>query len=262
MGESKKAILGLIAIFSAVGAFIVWKNGAGPGVPASVVLPLRIAFPLVFLASGAPLLWAFTRKDIEPDIIRQIAGRPFERDGLCFCIIPRAYDGVMCLNIVFQNQYASACDARVVVSPPLKSFSLGGRQFPAVAVDIQCDGGAVGVVRTAFGVPAKFQGRRILFEVAAATKYRGGRGQLLRFRNGMRVGKANSSGLGAAVVAAAVVTAMSAGSVLHSTPASIAIDLAQPVSEETPQQDPVARTLWRPGDSADNVAAQLQQALT
>ena len=54
-------------------------------------------------------------------------------------------------------------------------------------------------LRFAFPIPAKYQGKRMAFDVGADTKYHAHRGKLLRHREGIRVGSISELGQGHAL---------------------------------------------------------------
>jgi len=256
MGESTKALLGAFIFLAGFGILIVWFAVGIPSTP--IVWGLRIGLPIAVAVCGALLFWASRREDLAPDFLRQILGKPFERDGMCFSIIPLARNGTCYLNIVFQNQYASSCKFRVVVSPPAKSL-LGKHFFAGVALDIECDGGAVGIARAPIGIPAQYQGRKTGFEVAAATKYLEGRGELLRFRNGLRAGKADTSGLGSLTTTFCL---LALGHVHVTRPATVKFTPPVGVAEEVlPSQESTVEILWKPGDAVEHVADSLRDIL-
>lgn len=137
----------------------------------------------------------------------------------------------------------------------------GKRQFEGVAINMPIEGGAVGVARAPIGIPAKFQGRRIIFDVAAATRYPQGKGSLLRFRNGLRVGGIggiNGSGTGEIAV---TIAALAAGGIAISRPTHITCTAPQGVAEATPAElAPTMEVWWKPGDSADGMEEKLRSA--
>jgi hypothetical protein len=57
-----------------------------------------------------------------------------------------------------------------------------------VAVGISCDAAAFGKASIWWPVPEEAQGKEVSIDVAASVKYPTGRGRLLRFRDGLRVG--------------------------------------------------------------------------
>jgi hypothetical protein len=252
MGESLKATLGGVIFLGLIGAFIVW---AGKGIPLTpLVWSLRFLLPLLVFASAAALIWAARRPDRAPDFIRRFFRRPFERNGGCFYILPSVRDGICYLNVAFQNQYEKPCHLRVVAQSPIEPIG--------IAIDIPCAGGAFGLIRVPIAVPAKLQGKSVSFNVSAATNYSSGKGQLLRFKNGMRVGQANSSGLGTAAVTLGLLTVgvLAVGS---SHPASATLPLPTSVAESLPPNlQPDLQTLWTPGNAKDVTIDDVQRALT
>lgn len=257
MGESAKALLGAFILLGSIGALMIWVAVCVPSTP--LVWTLRLGLPVVVIAAAAILLRAKRRKDLAPDFLRSLMGKPFERDGMCFSILPALRNGTYFLNILFQNQYSAPCIFRVVIALPDKSFLLGKHRFPGVALDIACGGGALGLVSAPIGIPAKYQGRSTKFELAAATAYPTGKGKLLRFRNGLRVGKADASGLGSL---STTVGLLAIGVVRWTKPATISlappIGAAEAVDQTT---KPSVQILWRPGEPREKVTNNLHRAL-
>jgi hypothetical protein len=256
MSESAKALLGGFIFLAAFGIFFIWFAA---GIPSNAIIwTLRIGLPIAVLAAITLLAREQFRKDRAPDFLRLHFGKPFERDGVCFFIRPIAYCGIAYLDVMFQNQYASACTFRVVIAPPVKSFRVSKRPFDGVGMDIGCDGGAFGIARAAIAIPAAFQGKRIKLEVAAATKYSQGKGQLLRFRNGLRASKADTSGLGGAALTVAL---LMVGHVHYRKPASITCTLPTGVAETLPPGiQPAISVVWKPGDPTEDFQQRFNNA--
>jgi hypothetical protein len=257
MSESLKASLGgLIFLAVLADAFVWFAHGIPPTPP---VWGLRIGLLLVIIGSAALLIRAARRADLAPDFLRQFLGAPFERDGFCFSVTINVQDGLCYFNIVFQNQYERACDGRVIIQAPVKSFSFNRRAFQGVALDIQCEGGALGVARMPLPIPARFQGRKMRFDVSGATRYPAGSGKLLRFKNGLRVGKADASGLG---TAAAAIGLAAVGVISVKRPAGITFPLPTGVAEDGADSiEPTVETVWKPGDPTEDVRERLRQAI-
>ena len=188
MGQSVKAILQLTLIVGAVVGLCAWVISDRPD---DAVWVTRFAAPAVALVAGFILFRAATRKDLAPDMLRDQFGSYFERDGLCFAPVVAVAEGRCFFNAYFQNRYSGACAAELIFQPG-KKF-IGRHNVPTVAFEVDCPGGAFGVVRIPYPVPGEYQGRQVSFDVVARTRYPAGAGKLLRFREGMRVGTPSSS---------------------------------------------------------------------
>jgi hypothetical protein len=101
MSESAKALLGGVIVLSAIGILIVWFGGDIPS--NATVWTLRLLLPVIIVATSVVLCRAMWRKDVAPDFIRQFFGKPFERDGVCFSILPAARNGNAYFDIVFSK---------------------------------------------------------------------------------------------------------------------------------------------------------------
>ena len=74
---------------------------------------------------------------------------------------------------------------------------------------------------------------------------------MLRFRNGIRAGRADASGLGTAALVAGLILV---GHIHVSRPASITCTMAQDVAEIIPDgTDPSVHTVWKIGDDIEEV---------
>ncbi len=165
----------------------------------AVIWALRLGAPAAIIPV---VYWFFSlsrRPDSIPDLLRQSAGRYFERKGLCFAPVLDVVDGTCRLNLFFQNRYTGHASTIIQLKPPMRSFWISRHALPTVTAAIECPGGAFGVLRFAFPIPAKYQGKRMAFDVGADTKYHAHRGKLLRHREGIRVGSISELGQGHAL---------------------------------------------------------------
>jgi hypothetical protein len=240
VNQSLKAVMQLTAIICGIVSFCVW---AIPKHPDQLVWASRVLFPLVTILFGYVLFRIARRPDLAPDILRQQFGTYFERDGLCFApvITTSPEDRTCWFNVFFQNRYAGTCACDLIIQPGGKSFSLGRHHVPTVAVVIDCPGGAVGVTRVPYPIPARYQGKKMRYEIAARTRYPRGAGRLLRFREGLRVGSHEQ-----AIGRAAVTLGLAAvGVISFRRPASITIMLPSQVAESAPADAEVkTELLW------------------
>ena len=240
MNQSLKAVLQLAAIVCGIVSFGVW---AVPRHPDSIVWASRMLFPLATVLIGYVLFRVARKPDLAPDVLRQQFGTCFERDGLCFAPVVGTWadDGICWFSIFFQNRYAGACSCDLILQPGGKSFSLRRHGVPTVAVQIDCPGGAVGVTRVPYPVPAQYQGKQVRYEVAARTTYPAGAGRMLRFREGLRVGT-HRHALGQA---AKTLGLLAVGVISYSRPASIMIALPTGVAEAVPPEATIqTELLW------------------
>lgn len=260
MGESARALLGGFIFVAAFGTLIVWFANL-PSTP--IVWVLRLGLPAGIFAAAALLIREHRRDDLAPDFLQAFLGRPFERNGVCFSIQPAKRDNMCFLNIIFQNQYSSPCHFRVTVVPPPRSPLSSTSEHPGLALEIECEGGAFGVARAPMGIPMEYQGQETYFRVAAATRYPTGRGKLLRFKNGVRVGKANTSDLGAIALTVGLFATGHVGLLQRTQPTRVVFTPPRDVLEKVPPAGRSSLTvLWRPGDAAEPVADALENMLS
>lgn len=180
LGESIKAVLALVCILLLGLLFAGWVDDR----PNAVTWALRTLPVLGLLA----IFWAYWkidhRSDLAPDFLRQAAGDYVNRDGFCFAVAAESAAGVCYLRMLFQNQFAQPCRAKLAV----RIVRFAGRRLPAATTsEIACPGGGYGVVTMPLAVPKKFQGKSATLDVGADVEYPGGKGQRLRFYEGVRL---------------------------------------------------------------------------
>ena len=243
MRESVKAVLALLVIVCVLLSILAWSS-AWSNVPERMWF-LRVLSPLLGLGALVLLCRMQWRKDKVPDFLRQHTRSFFERDGLCFAIEAEVEDDTCIVQILFQNRYERPCEASIALRPA-SGFFLTRKKIKALAADVQCVPAAFGVVRVPLPVPEKYQGRKVSFDVGASVSYPQGRGRILRFKDGTRVGKASFSSPGGAALTLA---GMFAGQVVMSRPASVKLALPVGVRQELPDDTPVqVETFWQLGD--------------
>ena len=186
MGTSVKAILQLAMIISAIGALIIWALPNDQ--PDGITWCFRLGFPAMAIFLIVILAREAGREEILPDLLLQRTGSYFEQGGFCFGFVPIVINGISWMQIYFHNRYERPCSARVVLQPPREYFL--GKQLRLLPIDVkvECGGAEFGVCRAPWPIPRRLQGKKKKYEVACDVKYPRGRGKLLRFREGGRVG--------------------------------------------------------------------------
>ncbi len=242
MGQSARAVLQAVVLFVGIAAVISW---CPLGMPTAAAWAMRLGTTGVTGTAGW-LLWRYGRRRAEvlPDLLARTAGNYFERDGFCFAFVPGVTaDGQSWMRVFFQNRFERPCRGRAVLRPPSRHLSLGRWPLPTVDVTVDCDGAAFGVYRTPWPVPAKLQGRVAKCDVAGAVRYPNGRGQMVRFRDGLRAGSAG----GDLAKAALTVSMAAVGGLYVSRPARMQVKLPLGVGER-PADGAAAsvQILWRP----------------
>lgn len=130
--------------------------------------------------------WASRRKDLAPDFLNRFR-QFFEKDGFAFVVGTEVINGVCHFLVFFQNRYERACQATVMVRTS-ERFLAPQRHLPDATLSISCEAGAYGKAVSPWMLPTELQGKKVLVDVMAKRKYPRGRGKLLRFRSGLRVG--------------------------------------------------------------------------
>jgi len=184
LGTNKRQAYQLALIVLAFVTLVAWCMQTGR---ADVIWALRLGAPLLAAAVGWWFYKAAHRPENFEDLLTKVAPRYLERDGLCFMPVIDAANEAGRVSIYFQNRFAGHATGRIEMRPPLRSFWFGRHALPTIAAQVECPGGAFGVLRLPFAIPAKYQGRRMQFNIGADVKYPAKRGQLLRFRSGKRV---------------------------------------------------------------------------
>ena len=185
MGQSLRATLGALLIFGVLVALLVWCVRPNPG--ERWIWITRIVSLLVVIVCSTILIWSKTLKDKAPDFLAQVSFPYFERDGLCFAFVPESDRGRCLLSIYFQNRYARPCMG-VICLVPTKVIFEDVFDLPEFSAELTCAGGEFGKMYRVWTPPVRFRNKPILWDVAAHVKYPKGRGALLRFRDGSRVG--------------------------------------------------------------------------
>ena len=249
MGESTKAICALVLSVGAIAAAIAWIADR----PDAATWSIRIGAPTLALMAIALILKLHFRADLAYDYLRDHAGTYFNRDGFCFAIVATAVDGIAYMDAYFQNQRDKPCVGRIALRPA-RGFFMGRAKIETITYEIECAPAAFGFARMAIPIPEKLQGKRQSFEVGASVDYPEGKGQRLRFHDGVFL-RANTK-FGGSFGTALTVAGAATGSIVLSKPATATVDLPVGVTEDIPDNlIPEIKTLWQLGDlSLDDVA--------
>ena len=152
------------------------------------------------LAIGCAFKWAFSfppRATIEaPDILARMTGSYFERDGLCFAASLGVEEGLCWFRVLVQNRFDQVCNASIFYIP-MEGVSEDGKphEVPPVMLNIECGGGEVAELSIPYPIAAKWQGKIMIYDVAATTSYPNGEGMTIRSRRGLPVGQPTSENL-------------------------------------------------------------------
>jgi hypothetical protein len=193
MGQSIRATLGALIIFGALAACLFWA--AQPARGESSIWIGRIISTLTVAVAGILLIYSKTRKNKAPDLLAKICPSYFERNGLCFAIIPEIVGGQSRISVYYQNRYEQPCEAVIWLAPTKVAFK-DVSELPEFKTTILSEGGEFGRKSCDFGLPLHFKNEAIMWNVAASTKYPKGRGRLLRLQDGLRVGTEAEIGAG------------------------------------------------------------------
>ena len=186
MGQSIRAILSAVLIFSSLASLMFWSVQAMPWEHG--IWWIRIISSIICIVCLSLLIWSTTFKDKVPDYLKKVCPKYFERDGFCFGVGPEIEeDGKSQMSFYYQNRYERPCVGTISFVPTKVAFKdISG--LPEFKVTIACEGGEFGKKFCVCGLPLRFRGETILWDVAAQTSYPDGRGKLLRVHDGVRVG--------------------------------------------------------------------------
>jgi hypothetical protein len=180
--------LGLV--LSVVGALfsISWFIKTSNSSDRELTWIIRIASAGLFLTPIGLWIWLSRITDPVPDFLSSMSAKFFEQNGFCFLFTADAKDSHARMNLFYQNRYDRLCLAKVAIGPTQKAFAdLHG--LPNFEFKVCCQGGEYGRQSLAWSIPLRFQGKAVLWDVAAEVDYPSGQqGMLLRGRTGVQVG--------------------------------------------------------------------------
>jgi hypothetical protein len=239
MNESVKATLGVIVAACALAGMIAWMPQMTNGVSA-LTWWFRIGCPILGVICLVPIVWAQTRKDKVPDFLARVTRSYFERDGFCFAVVPQVTANRCAMQIYFQNRYERPCTAQILIRGSTSLF--GGRpDLKDIALGVSCGPAEFGCSTIPWPIPIESQGKTVSLSVYAGVKYPNGRGALLRYRDGHRVGAVGADiwreGL---QIAGAVV-----GALVVSRPARLKLALPSGVISSSNGINVETKTIWR-----------------
>jgi hypothetical protein len=243
MNESIKAILGVIVAACALAGIVAWLPSPTNEV-SSVTWWLRIGCPILGVVCLAPLVWAQTRKDKAPNFLSRITPRYFERDGFCFAIVPQVVNGKCSMHIYFQNRYDQPCSAQILIRASSGLFS-GRPDLSDITLGLTCGPTEFGCSTIPWTIPENLQGKIVSLSLYAGVKYPNGRGKLLRFKDGLRVGAVGTDVWREGLQIAGAI----GGALVISRPARIKFTLPSGVSSS--KQETISaetKTIWKLGD--------------
>lgn len=244
MNESIKATLGLIVAVCAIAEILAWLPMGVTNEVSSVTWWFRIGSPILGVICLAPLIWAQTRKDKAPNFLARITPRYFERDGFCFAIVPKVANGNCTLQIYFQNRYDQPCSAQILIRASSGLFS-GRPDLSDITLGLTCNPAEFGCSTIPWAIPENLQGKAVSLSLYAGVKYPNGRGKLLRYKDGIRVGAVGTNVWREGLQIAGAI----GGALVISRPARIKFTL--PAGVSTFKQEAISaetKTIWKLGD--------------
>ncbi|MEQ8667858.1 MAG: hypothetical protein RIC12_01715 [Pirellulales bacterium] len=242
MDESIKAVAALVLIIATVAAVFAWVvDGSG-----TAVWAFRISAPAIAVLSLATILSLHYRSDLEQDYLRSVAGTYFNRDGFCFTLNMVNIQGTAHMEAYYQNQFDGPSIGRIAVRPA-RGFWMNRPHFSAVTYKIVCQPAAFGVTRVPIPIPTELQGRSQTFEVGASVLYPDGKGNRVRYFDGIFL--RTNTNFDKKWDTAVTVFGAAGGGIVLSSPATATIAIPSGVSENVPSGlEPQAMDFWKLGD--------------
>lgn len=242
MNEFLKATCIVILLFGAPTAAVVWADDR----PTETTWVIRVVASCLSVGALALFLKLHFRHDKATDFLRRQVGGYFDRGGFCFAITPAVVDDVLHLQAWFQNRFERPCQGKIALRPE-RGFFMNRPDIAGIVFDIDCGPGAFGVTSLPQPVSRELQGKRQGFEVGASVEYPEGRGQQLRFANGVAIRENTEfvDTVGDLMTTAGLLT----GTLILHKGARIKFALPVGVREEIEERpQPTVKTLWRLGD--------------
>jgi hypothetical protein len=227
MRARNRSRLGNAAIGTILLCVIIWMTP----IDADWIPPARLTLAgLAFVLGSWWFLTTPTAAQRATNVWRERFGMCYECSGMIF--VPRfeVRDGVLWLDVYYQNRFTQPCRAGVFVIP-MEGWSPdkpGGGGVPAICADIDCAGGEVGVIHHPSAVGHDWQGRLMIYDIYAAAEYPQGRGEQLLSEEGTRVGAPPNEALTALRVAGALLHGGWGGLVASTAPRAGKIELQLP----------------------------------
>jgi hypothetical protein len=156
---------------------------------------------VVFVPSLVLLLWADLRRETLPDFLKGQSKRRLETNGFCFVVGTELIENQFHLTIAFQSRCTGDCNAIIGLRPTKGRFGIRRPEVGDLELQIYCPGAAFGVAAAPYGVPKRYQGEMLRFEVIASARYPNGKGRMIRYRDGSPVASAYKSGIDAVILA-------------------------------------------------------------
>ena len=242
MGDGTRGDYASLILAGGLVAFLTWMIDR----PDALIWSFRIGGAVTAALGVFLFLKACVLKDVESDYLRLIQKHYFRRDGFCFTSVVTAEEGVAVMKVYFQSQYDQPSVARVALRPSRRLFLARPAIFPII-FEIDCPPAGVGVARIAFSIPHDLQGQLQSFEVGLSVQYPHGKGQRVRFHEGLLLrtnanfGDSFSTGLTIIAACVGILTLSRLATAKIKLPVGVAGELSVP-------SEPEVIVLWQLGD--------------
>lgn len=236
MNETGKVLSGFFAVVAGFIAAAAWSLD-----PVGKVWTVRLISTALSLSLFVFLIKALLKKDLAPDFLRMVGNSVFERSGFQFLIQPLTIDGEYCFRIWYQNRHMNSCKARILLTSQ-RDFLMKIPKVGPLFCELEIPSGGFGHYTVLLNAEKKYHGKKVSFGVYADTVWPQGKGELLRFRDGINVGTLPGTSRDQILK----VATLASGGI--STPAKYVVTLPFEI-KENPVGDWEEEFLWKYGDN-------------
>lgn len=249
MREFIKVMCIVMLMVSSIAAVFFWADDR----PNAATHIWRIITPAVTIVSLIVFLVMHFRKDQVPDFLKKVHAEFFDSNGFCFSASLQNIEGNCYLQIYYQSKYEGESLAQIAFKPKKSSVQNG---LGTIAVNVDCPSAGFGVVMLPIPIGQEFQGKAIDFYVGASVEYPNGKGQQVRYRDGMPL-RTNLE-FSNKFLTATRIAAVASGplgileSVAFSEKEKLRLEVPIGVAEIIPESlEQIRDTLWQLGDDID-----------
>ena len=141
------------------------------------------------LVFGIAWLRVRRRRDEPPDMLAELVGGYYERDGLCFAPHLQVSGDLCWFTVYCQNCYSERIVGQISFLPLEGMSTAGAHDVPPITVDVNIEGGDVSAVSVPYPIARAWQGKLVVYNVVAKATHPLGRGRVIRSGQGSPVGE-------------------------------------------------------------------------
>ena len=212
--------------------------------PNGTIWLFRLMGPLTTLVFLSIVFALHFKRDVEEDYLKAHFDSYFNRDGFCFAFASSITDGIGFIDVYYQNQFSEPCVGQIAVRPEKDYLGLHD-EIGTLIFKIECAGAEFGLTRCSIPIPEELQGVNQYFEVGASVDYPFGKGDRLRFRDGIRL--RTNQDFKNSFAKTLTVAGAATGNIVLQKPATTRLYLPDDVAYSLDKQIRETRTIWKPG---------------